>query len=74
VGLWRHCEGPHLHTVPHTFTAANPAVPGSFLPNVSINVPFMVSGLGLDLHRVPRRFMLLLFKKNPGSVLLNNVE
>ena len=41
VGLWRHCEGAHLHTVPHTFVAANAADAASYAPNISINVPYV---------------------------------
>ena len=46
VGLWRHCETDHLHTVPHSFTAsANASVPlptWMFRPNISsANVPYM---------------------------------
>jgi len=41
VGLWRRCETPMLHTVPHTLTARNASNPGTYAPNVSVNFPFM---------------------------------
>ena len=65
VGLWRHCEGPHLHTVPHTFSAADPgpANPGSFLPNVSVNVPFMA-------HAGAEDPMVYTLKTDSGATVL----
>jgi hypothetical protein len=41
VGLWRRCEGDHLHTVPHTLTASDPSKVSTYAPNVSVNLPFV---------------------------------
>ena len=42
VGLWRRCETSMLHTVPHTFTAANVSDATSYSPNISdANMPFL---------------------------------
>ena len=41
MGIWRRCETPHLHTVPHSLTATDAADGASYAPNVSTNFPFM---------------------------------
>jgi hypothetical protein len=41
VGVWRHCETDHLHTVPHTVTAPNGSDPSAYVPNVLTTFPFM---------------------------------